>query len=162
MAIELNEPIIAEIKSRLVDDLPAAIAAINTERVDDVVLVAPAAEDILEFIPTPALLTVFPTIGVGDGGSRFEDDIGSSATGKHEILIVAYLQSAEQHELAVQLRRYMVAIARVILAGRNLDSAAWGTGLVGTYPGPTLTDNPEDPTEWMSWSGIRIWAKREE
>lgn len=163
MAIELNEPVIAAVYERLLgSDLTDAIDAINAE-VDDGIMVE-VPQQVLDYMPTPELLTEFPTIGIGDAPSTFEDDIGSSATGRHELLICVFCQNADQRALAWQLRRYAQAIVRTVLDGRNLGDAAWGTGLVRVSPGPALADNPDPEAvqDWMSWTGVQIWAKRDE
>ena len=162
MAIDLTEPLVAALHQRLVDDLPAAVAAVNAEVDDGYELAAPDDAQILPYIPPPSDLLSPPTIGVGEGTSRFEDDIGSSATGRHELLIVVYEQTADQLGLALRLRRWARVLTRVALEGRSLPPVAWGTGLVGTAPGPTLVDDADNPREWFSWTGIRIWAKTEE
>lgn len=166
MAIQLNEPAILAVKERLENNLPAAIDAINAEVTDGHEIEPVVA--VHTFIPPPDFLDDFPMIGIGDGPSTFEDDNGSSATGRHELLVVAYLQDAEQEALAWKLRRYLQAIARVVLKDRNLNDtvagAAWGTGLVRISAGPTLADN-EDPKHvktWMTWAGVQIWVKRDE
>jgi hypothetical protein len=166
MAITLNETTVRAVKTRLEADLEAEIAQINAAATDDFTIAEPA--QVLDYIPYPQILTVFPTIGIGDGVSTFEDDQGNSATGRHELLVVVYLQNADQEALAWQLRRYLQAVTRVVLAGRTLNDtlsgAGWGTGLVRISPGPTLADNedPEAVKTWMSWGGIVIWAKRDE
>jgi hypothetical protein len=160
MSIELTEPVILALKERLDDELPATIAAINSAVDDGIELGQPS--EVLDYIPPPSDQLSPPVIGVGEGPSRFEDDSGFSATGKHEILVVVYDQSSDQRALSRQLRRWKVAIVRIVLADRNLGGAAWGTGLIGTVPGPTLVDNAERPREWFSWTGIRLWAKRDE
>lgn len=164
MAIQLNEPIIVEIVERLRDDFDDAVTAINAGVTDGFTIEAPDAAQVLDYPPPPELLTVFPTLSVSDGVSRFEDDQGYSATGKHLVLICAFCQDPDQQALAWRLRRYAQAIVRTVLAGRKLDTAAWGTGLEGVYPGPAYADNadPESVTSWMSWVGVRIWAKRDE
>jgi hypothetical protein len=162
MPITLNQPIIVEVQQRLNSDLATNIAAVNAEQTDGFDVEVPGTEEIFDYIPPPGLLTAFPSVGIGDGPSRFEDDIGSSATGRHELLIVAYEQDADQRALAWKLRRHCQAIVRTILDGRNLDSAAWGTGLVAIRPGPTIEDDPDNPKVWTSWSGVHIWAKKEE
>jgi hypothetical protein len=159
MTIDLNEPVIRALEQRLKGELPAAIAEINDSVADGFTLAEP---EILTYIPPPSDLLNPPVIGIGDAPSQFEDDTGFSATGKHELLIVAYDQSSDQEALSWQLRRWTTAIARVSLAGRRLGEAGWGTGLRGTAPGRTLVDDPENPREWFSWSGIRIWVKTDE
>ena len=160
MAIELNEPVVDALVSRLNSNLAATITTVNGEHSDDYDLDNP--EQVLDYIPPTSLLTAFPTIGIGDGPSRFEDDIGASATGVHQVMVVVYLQEAEQVALARKLRRYAVAIARVILEDRNRGSDAWGTVLNRVDPGPTLADAPENPQTFMSWVGLTITAKRDE
>jgi hypothetical protein len=160
MAIQLNEPIIVELVERLDSDLAGTITAINAGVTDGYTIDPPA--EVYDYIPPPGVLTAFPSVGIGDAPSTFEDDIGSSATGRHGILIVAYQQADEQRKLVWSLRRYAQAITRVVLQGRKLDSAAWGTGLVAVRPGPTLEDDPESPSVWTSWVGVEIWAKRDE
>lgn len=166
MSITLNAEIIVEIQQRLIDDLPGHLAAVNAEDVDgggaahDIVM--PTEQDIYDYTPATGELNTFPSLGVGDGRSLFEDDIGSSATGNHEVLVVAYEQEGDQRTLSWKLRRWNQAVVRTVLAGRRLDSAAWGTTLVGVRPGPTLGDDPENPRTWTSWSGVVIRAKRDE
>lgn len=165
MAIELNEPVITALHGRLVDELPGAIEALNAEiETSPFVfpLATPAEAQILTYIPPPSDLLAPPVIGIGDGRSKLDDDQGHSATGNHQALIVIYDQAAEQEALAWQLRRWQKLVARLVLQGRNLGDAAWGTGLIESVPGKTLVDNPDDPREWFSWVGIRIWAKRDE
>lgn len=156
----LNENIILELVNRLRTDLPAEIATINARSEVGVQITMP--DDIFEFIPPPGLLMNYPTIGIGDAPASFEDDIGSSATAVHEILIVAYEQAGDQRELAWKLRRLSQAITTVALAGRELGTAAWGVTLRNVIPGPTLVDDAENPREWMSWVGVRIVAKSDE
>jgi hypothetical protein len=160
--MELNEPVIRALHQRLVDELPTAAAAVN-ERVDDGILLPDLdTTQVLTHIPPPSERLQPPTIGIGDGPSELEDDEGFAATGRHELLIVVYEQSSDQDALAWLLRRWTSAIATVALRGRNLGDGAWGTGLIKSVPGPTLVDNPDNPQEWLSWSGIRLWAKRDE
>lgn len=161
MAIQLNEPVVTAVHQRLVDNLPDTVTAINGAVTDGFELSQEIT--ILDYIPPPSDLLAPPVIGVGDGPTKFEDDSGHSATGRHELLVVAYDQSSDQQALAWQLRRWSQAIARVVLADRQLGgAAAWGISLVGTAPGPTLVDNPDSPREWFSWVGLRFWAKRDE
>ena len=162
MALKLNEPVVVALRQRLVDGLPDAIVEINAGVTDGFEIPSIDPTEILPYIPPPSDRLAPPTIGIGDGRSLFEDDIGSSATGRHEILVVVYEQCSDQERLAWTLRRWTQAIATVALEGRALGDGAWGTGLIGTAPGPTLTDNPANPQEWFSWTGLRLWAKRDE
>jgi hypothetical protein len=160
VTIQLNEPVIHALRDRLEADLPAVISQINADSDDDFTLADPVA--VHGFVPPIALLEDFPTVGIGDAPSRFEDDVGHSATGRHELIVIAYLQDEDQEALAWRLRRYSQALVRVALAGRNLGDAAWGTGLVSVSPGPTLGDDPENPQTFASWVGVRMWANRDE
>lgn len=162
MAIQLNEPVVLAVVGRLQDQYAEIVDAINAEVDDGFTIEAPPPEQIRGYIPGPGEFTQYPTIGIGDGPSTFEDDEGYSATGRHEILIVVYEQSDDQETLAWRLRRHQQAITRIVLDGRRLDDAAWGTGLVRIVPGRTLVDDPDNPQTWMSWTGIQIWAKRDE
>ena len=152
MTIDLNEPIVHALQTQLSEGLPDVCAELD--------LTAPVAVE--DYIPPVGLLLDFPTIGIGDGSTRFEDDEGFSATGRHELLIVAYLSNQDQQTLAWELRRYTQAIVRVVRSDLKLGGSAWGSGLVGTAPGPTLTDDPENPRQFTSWTGVRIWAKKDE
>jgi hypothetical protein len=157
--LDLSTPAIRALKVRLEADLPAAIADHNLET-QSIDLPAPTA--ILDYVPPISLLVDFPTIGIGDGPTAFEDDNAWSATGRHDLLIIAYCQNADQEVLAWQLRGFARVIATVVLDRRNLGEGAWGTGLTRIEPGPTLADDPENPREFASWVGVRIWAKSEQ
>lgn len=159
MTFLLNEPIIVALVARLQADLPAQIAAVNARTTDGIQITMPG--EILDFIPPPGVLTSYPTIGIGDAPAKFEDDIGSSATGVFEILIVVYEQAGDQRELAWKLRRASQAVTSVALAGRQLGPG-WGVTLREVSPGPTLGDDAENPQEWMSWVGVRIVVKTDE
>ena len=159
MAIELNEPIIAALKARLEADLPAVITAINSDVTDGVTIGAPVA--IYDFIPPVALLNDFPTVGIGDGPSTFEDDQGFSMTGKHRFLVVAYQCDQDQRALAAKLRRYARAVVRVLRSDLQIGPG-WGSGIERIDPGPTLTDNPDNPRTFTSWTGVALWVKADE
>src|SRR4051794_10224449 len=113
MAIELTEPLILALKLRLEDDLRAEVDAVNAQVTDGFTIGGDA--EILDFIPPPSDLLSPPVIGIGEGPGRFEDDIGGSATGKYELLVVIYDQAADQAALTWQLRRWAKAITRVAL-----------------------------------------------
>jgi hypothetical protein len=162
MYLKLNSPVVVALQERLVEALPDVIAEINADVTDGFEIPSIEPAQVLPYIPPPSDRLQPPTIGIGDGKSLFEDDVGFSATGRHELLVVVYEQASDQEALAWILRRWTQAIATVALDGRRLGAGAWGTGLIGTAPGPTLADNPQDPQEWFSWSGLRLWAKRDE
>lgn len=150
--VELNEPVVRAVQGMLADELPDICS--------DLDLPAPVAVE--TFVPPLALLLDFPTLGIGDAPTRFEDDQGFSATGRHELMIVAFLADQDQEALAWNLRRYGQAIVRTLRTDLQLRGSAFGSGLVGVDPGPTLADKPENPQTFTSWTGVRFWAKRDE
>lgn len=159
--LDLNEPVVAALKTRLETDLPAVIAQVNAAVTDGFTITDP--KQVLDFLPPQSHLTAFPTVAIGDGPTRFEDDIATSATGRHEIMMLAFLQDSDQRALAWKLRRYGRAIASTALQGRALGSAqGWGMGLVSIVPGPTLGDDPEHPRTFYSWTAVTIWVKGDE
>lgn len=168
----LTEPGVKAILARLEDPLQlnveiANIAAGVSAADEKASLVPVPAANIWDFVPPPAYLTDFPTIGIQDMGSRIEDDTGSTATGRHSFGVVLFCSDPDQHILAWQLRRYSQAIVRVLLRGRAFDEttppmqAGWGTGFESIAWGPTL-GSTATPQTWMSWCVIGIWARREE
>lgn len=162
MAIELNEPVVHAVRDRLNANLAAHITAINAAAAtvaDGFTIENPAA--VLDYIPSPGELVNFPTVGIGDGRQLFRDDIGHNAELDCHITVVAYLADADQRALAWRLRRYSQAIARTILADRNLGTAAYGTGLDRVDPGPTLASD-ESPRTFLSWIAVTIRASRDE
>jgi hypothetical protein len=156
------EPIIHELARRMEEDLPAIIDLKNAEITDGFTIQAPQPANIYKYVPEPGSLNYFPAIGIGDGRSQREDDIGSAETAIFKPMIVVYEQAASQEELAWRLRRLSAAVTEAAMAGRNLGEAAWGVQFDISEPGPTLVDDPTAPKEWVSWTGIRIIAKRDE
>ncbi len=154
------EPVIAALKRRLDDDLPAAIAAVNAAVTDGTLIDAPQA--ILDYMPPLELLLAFPTIAIGEGPGRIEDDTGHASTGVHELSVVAFVQADDQQTLVRQLRRMRTAVLRTILDERRLEDAidptrnrAWGVQLRQVVPGPTLGDlQAQSVVTW--WSYVRI------
>lgn len=159
MAIQLNEPVIIALQARLAADLPATITGINAAVSDGFLIDDPV--NVYDFIPPVALLTDFPTVGIGDAPSTFEDDQGFSMTGHHRLLVVAYISDPDQRALAWKLRRYAQAIVRVIRSDLQLGTG-WGSGIERIEPGPTLTDDPDAPRAFTSWTGVSIWVKTDE
>ena len=140
---KLSEPLVTALAARLRTDLPAKVAEINAAATDGIVLPIPAAANIYDFPPQGELLTDFPVFGVQDFPSTFDDDIG-----------------ADQHTLAMSLRRYCQAVTTVALDTRKLGDA-WGTLLKRVYPGPTI-DAEENPRTWVSFAVVEISARRSE
>jgi len=163
----LTEPGVQAILARLEDpaQLNAEIANIAAgvvaqDQAASLVPIPPA--NIQDFVPPPAYLVDFPALGIQDMGSKFEDDTGSSVTGRHLFGVVIFCSNPDQELLAWMLRRYAQAVTRVLLAGRILEgNAGWGTGLDSIAWGPTLSSTAT-PKTWLSWCVVQIWTRREE
>jgi hypothetical protein len=166
----LTEPIVYALLARLQD--PAKLnleianiaeGVVNQSESNSLVSVPPA--QIFDFVPPPSYLTAFPTIGIQDTATLGEDDTGVSLTGRHSMGVVVFCSDPDQHILAWQLRRYLQAITRVVLAGRTLGAedplAAWGVGFERISWGPTL-ESVATPQTWMSFAMLQIWCRREE
>ena len=167
----LNEPPINALLARYQDpaQLNAEIANIaagvtRADEANSLVPIPPA--QIFDFVPPLSYLTAFPTIGLQDMSTRFEDDTGATVTGRHVVGTVLYCSDPDQHILAWQLRRYMQAIVRTAMRDRTLGLvaplAAWGTGAeAGIAWGPTLSSTAK-PQTWLSWAVFALWTRREE
>ena len=156
------EPVIASLLARLQAGLPAAIDAVNAAVTDGTLIDSP--RQIVDYIPPPELLLDFPTVGIGEGVTRWEDDNGHEVTGRHEIAVMAFVQADDQQTLVRQLRRTRAALLATIMDGRTLADVtdptrnrAWGVLLRRADPGPTLGDVQSDQVRsWMSWVTVVI------
>lgn len=166
----LTEPVVYALLARLQDPAQlnaeiANIAAAVTREDEAKSLIPIPPAQIFDFIPPPSYLTAFPTIGIQDTATVAEDDTGVTVTGRHSMGVVVFCSDPDQHILAWQLRRYVQAVTRVVLAGRTLGSesplAAWGVGFERISWGPTL-ESVATPTTWMSFAMVQIWARRDE
>lgn len=155
------EPIIDALIARFQANLPAAIAQANAEDTKGVTLADfDQTRGILDYIPAPSELTVFPTLGVQDGPSILSDDVGWSATGNHRLVVVVFMQEPDQRTMAIKLRRYTRCIRSVALAGRSLPPA-WGVVDAGTKPGPTIGSD-EGPRQWLSFTATALDFRSEQ
>jgi hypothetical protein len=159
--LDLNEPAVHAVVGRLRERLGDVIAELNTGVEDGITIEPPTDEQILDFVPQLELLVDFPTIGIQDLPSKFEDDIGSSATGRHLLGVVIFHANPDQRELAWQLRRYARAVASCVLAGRVIEPDVWGVLLDKVEPGPTLS-HEENPRTYMSWTAVTFDLRTEE
>ena len=160
MTVKLNEPLIIALQSRLAANLNSVIDTINAQQTDPPYTID-YPQQVLDYIPTIAQLTAFPTIGISDGEMRFEDDIGWGATGVFEFTVAAFIQESDQKALAWKLRRYAQAMVRVIMEGRQLPPEGWSVTLKRVRPGPTL-GRDENPRQWISTIGVVIEVKSEQ
>jgi hypothetical protein len=117
------------LRDRLASDLPGVIDTINTANsaVDDITIRHPA--QVLDYIPVLDELQEFPTVGIGLGRGRFEDDTGYEATGVYIFDVVLFDQHSDHRWLSRGIRRQNLALLRAIMAGRNL-----GPGCPGASP----------------------------
>jgi hypothetical protein len=156
------------LQARLASNLPAAIDTINTENtgVDDVTLAHPA--HVLDYVPVMDDLQAFPTVGIALGRGKFQDDTGYEATGVYPISIVLFDQHSDHRWLARRIRRYNLALLRVVMQGRNLGTGTgipWGVTLDGMDFGPMLRDNSnpaKPPYTYMTWTELTVLAKLDE
>ena len=155
----LNEPAILHVVERLGDGLAGVITELNADVTDGLTIDEPA--QILDFVPQLELLTEFPTIAVQDVSTRFEDDIGSSATGLHGLAVVTFLADADQRSLAWGLRRYARAVTECLLRGRGMGLPIWGVMLDRINWGPTL-EAEENPRTYMSWVAVVLELRNDD
>ena len=168
----LTEPGVKALLARLEDPAQLNVEIANiaagvviADQAASLVGVDPA--NIWDFVPPPSFLVAFPAIGIQDMGSKFEDDTGSSVTGRHVFGVVIFASNPDQELLPWMLRRYAQAVTRVILANRGFpetnapQQAGWGSGLESIAWGPTLQSTAK-PQTWMSWCCVAIWTRREE
>ncbi len=163
--LKLSEPIIDALVARLEDDLPAPIAELNAEPGAEVQIAQPLA--ILPYVPSVGLLRSWPTIGIQELPTRFQDDIGSSVVAVCELVVIVFESDSDLASLTARLRRQVQAVTTVALEGRELGiggTDAYSVSLVSTTPGPTLGDSedPEQVRTWTSWAGVALRFLREE
>ena len=171
MTIRGTEQAVDALRDRLEADLPAAITAINAE--------APATADgytienpqlVLDYVPPLDHLNTFPTVCVAQGPGRFEDDNAWHATGVYELAAVAFLQDSDQQALTRRIRRYNLALMRVVLKDRNLGSGTgipWGVTLKRIDFGPALADmdglaDDAPPRAYITFTAVVVEVKLDE
>ena len=162
----LNETIVKALAAQLAAQLPAAVATVNADVTDGYTILDPL--NVYDHMPLLSTIAGagFPAVAIQDGPSRIEDDLVSSATGEHQLLVVAFLANPDPEALAWQLRRYEQAVMLAIQADRTYSGAAWTTRFLGIEPGPMLApaDKPNEPGDStiISWSAVEIECPREE
>lgn len=166
MTIRGPEPAVNALRERLEQDLPAAVDQINAEVTDGYAIDLPAR--VLDYMPPFDTIQAFPTVCIVHGPGRFEDDTGYEATGVYDLTVVAVLSDADQQALTRKLRRYLLALTRVALEGRNLgtgDGVPWGVTLRGFDFGPAMADKPDTaqpPAAFLSWTELTVTVKLDE
>lgn len=166
MTIRGPEPAVNALRERLEQDLPAAIDAVNSDVTDGYTVEHPAR--VLDYMPPFDTIQSFPTVCIEHGPGRFEDDTGYEATGVYDLTVIAVLSDADQQSLTRKLRRYLLAMTRVTLEGRDLGSGTgipWGVTVVGFDFGPALADKArkaEEPAAFRSWTELTVRVKLDE
>src|SRR5439155_21841787 len=112
------EAVIDALVVKLKAGLPDAIAQLNAADTKGIVL--PDITDVLDYIPTPGQNNRLPVVGISEGPSEIADDTGHGATGDHQLVLVTFVQDADQQRLAVMLRRYTRAVLSVAIEGRSV------------------------------------------
>lgn len=138
--LTLSEQLVLDIAERLATGLPDYVDQVNARFTDPEFPID--YPQILDFMPTIAYLTTFPTVAIAEGDIHFEDDTGWSATGRHDFSVVVFDQHFDQRALAFHMRRLMSAALSCVMEGR--DVAGWGLVLGSVTPGPILR-NRESP-----------------
>lgn len=151
--LKLTEPVVTALAAELTSGLPTVISEINAAVTDGYTLATPL--QILDYVPSRSDLTGLPVVGVQDLPARFQDDIGSSATGIIELGVIVFLAHPERRGLARLCRRWQQAVATVALSGRMIGTAGYGVTLREAVPGPTL-EREEDPRGWESFTGVIV------
>lgn len=153
--LPLNVNVIKAIKALLDSQLATYVTATNAQLVSNGVNAEMPAQ-VLDYLPSVANLTQFPTIGIGEGPVGFEagSDTGWTAIGAFDIAIILFLRegSGNRHDLAWKLRHTMAAVASCILHGRDVG-AGWGVQLRSIEPGPIL--QPRDNAAPEAILGVR-------
>lgn len=154
------EPLIDAMVARLLAELNPMLVQVNAAAADAIVCEDFDPLAILDYVPVPSELNRFPCVAVSNGPHILSDDVGWSATLNARLVLITYVQAADQRSLALKLRRYTQAVRSVALRGRSLPPA-WGVVDAGTRPGPTL--GVEDgPRAWMSWTGTQLDLRSEQ
>lgn len=162
------EPVIKAVQAALIANLPGQIDTLNNDVDDGVTVDHPITDGILDYIPLPGELVDAPMIGIDEGRLQWEDDQGFSATGVVDLLVIAYVQNADQGALTNLRRRMSLAIMRTILEGEvpRRIMPAWGITFRGGEPGPTggspwKTDD-QPPYSYLTWTTLAFRCKYDE
>lgn len=153
---------------QLAQRLPVLVDEINAQHPFDQI---DHAASILDHVPPVETLYQTPVVGVAEGPQRLEDDIGTSATAVSELVVVCYLQAAEQQRLVTHLRRWRTVLLGACLpAGRVIPhatlpgvNAAYSVALVRIDPGRTIGEmDAEQVATWLSWVRLVLEVRHDE
>lgn len=157
MALALNEQLVTALAAKLTTGIPTAVTEINAAVTDGFTISNPF--EVLDYVPDQREISSKaangPLVGIQDVSTTLKDDIGSSATGVHQLAVLVWLVEADRAALARKLRRYQRALATACLSGRTISTIGYGVTLKAAAHGPTL-DRDEDPRGWCSFTGVVI------
>jgi hypothetical protein len=160
----LQEPVVTALQNQISNQISAAVAAVNADVTDGYTILTPTK--VHGHVPMLSVLSGagFPAVGIEDGPTRFEDDLVSSVTGWHQLVIVPFIANPDPEALVWQLRRFQQAIMLCIQADRTLGGVVWTTRLLGNEPGPLLApaDREAADNSYVSWTGITVECGRSE
>lgn len=173
-SLELNEPIVVQLKQLLEENMPGIIETINGEHSD--IVLPPPAQVLDHQVGEGEIKGGIPIVCIQDMPSSFEDDLQFALTGYHEMVVASIMQNADKGTLGRMLRRYTSAVARTIQADRLAGASGilkkepahvLYTAFERVEPGPLLGEpNPlgadQPPSTYMSWSSLVIRCRREE
>jgi len=162
--LQLIEPVVVALVDRIENGIAAEVAIANLDITDGYTIEAPA--QVLDYIPPLPTILAFPTVGIQHSGGAFEDDNCWSATGVWDAAVVVFVQDADQAGLVRRLRRLTRALARVVLAQRQITgTGVWSVNLVRVDYGPTLGELPPDErvvTTYWSWASLQVQCRQDE
>ena len=156
MDLKLSEPVVGALLTRLTDDLPAKIAELNSGSGIDI----EHPKAIYDFVPGKRRLDSagYPALGIQDLTTELID---GNFTGQHELGVLVYLADSEEDLLSRKIRRYVRAVASVVLEGHALPPVAYGVTLGRINYGPTL-NTEENPRPWVTWARVPLTALSDE
>lgn len=155
MNITGPEPVVRGVLAWLGDKVPLAIAEVNTDATDGILL--PDVQQFLPYAPTPVGLEMgLPIVGIKWHPLKFEDDTGWGATGVQQFSVIVYDTDYDHATLATRLMRWVTVLMKALCPpNRQITDEAWGTSFISADPGPTLTRG-EDAREYMSLVAVTV------
>lgn len=165
------EPSVVALRDRLDTELPAIIDAINATAADSVVMEHPA--QVLTHVPNPGELVQFPTIGIERARATVADDIGTSFRVTQGLVVLAYVQNADQPSLVTLTDRWIRAIQTAVRLPGGVPTINLGFGPAlpysvqfrGSDSGPasnTPVPGLTPPATWWTWCGVALDCVYEE
>jgi hypothetical protein len=159
--LKLGETIITAFVAKLVEGMPARIAAIN-EQYGDIEIRPPVAY----FTGRKKDLPETPAVFVMEGRGQFIDLGAHSMTYQPEILVSVIESDSDMDALSRRLQRQARAILEVLWDDDPKEAAEFEGGRVThirplrTQPGVVF--DPESETKWRGFYTIVFRAKQEE